>query len=273
MLIFDKSIGCERAKRIYITFSGAAYDNTTFHIANDAPGYGADQVLVYDDAWLMDQEFYQLNKWLWTYPDTQDPKRKSRGFGWFSWKPFVIMHALEHYCAPGDIVLYTDADTYPIHDFSMLYDECARIGGTMLFNAYGCDHAQWCKNDCHIVMGDWPEFRGHKDHGAARFMLFQKGSWKAQQFLMEWLTYAINPLATTFDRSSIGSEVEDLHEHRTEQAIMTNLAYKYGHKLYREACQNAKDQPEDQELYPQLFTQVGCTGSSKSLEGSRFRNV
>ncbi len=260
-------------KRIYITFSGAAYNEPTGRIYADAPRFGADQVLVYDDSWLMHQEFYRLNKWLWTFPDTQDPARKPRGFGWFCWKPFIIMHALEHYCEPGDIVMYTDGDTYPIHDFRMLYDECAKIGGTMLFNAYGCNHANWCKEDCHIVMGDWPEFRGNKDHGVARFMLFQKGRWNVQQFLMEWLVYAINPLATTFDHSRLMMERLELHEHRTEQAIMTNLAYKYGHKLYREACQNAATQPQDQELYPQLFVQVGCTGSSKSLEGSRYRNV
>ncbi len=262
-------------KRLYITFSGAAYDATTCRIMQLAPRYGADEVRVYDDRWLMEQEFYTLNKWLWTYPDTQDPKRKPRGFGWFSWKPFIILHALEHYCEPGDIVLYTDADTFPIHDFRMLYDECARIGGTMLFNAYGCNHANWCKEDCHIVMGDWPEFRGDKDHGVARFMLFQKGHWKVQQFLMEWLTYAINPLATTFDDSTIINKnyaTAFIHEHRTEQAIMTNLAYKYGHRLYREACQNAATQPQDQDLYPQLFEQVGMIGA-RTLEGSRWRNV
>ena len=260
-------------KKLYITFSGAAYNETTSRIVEFAPRFGADEVRVYDDSWLMDHEFYRLNKWLWTYPDTQDQKRKPRGFGWFSWKPFIILHALEYYCKAGDIVLYTDADTFPIHDFSMLYDECARIGGTMLFNAYGCDHAHWCKEDCHIVMGDWNVFRGHKTHGVARFMLFQKDSWRAQQFLMEWLTYSINPLATTFDKSVLANETTDLHEHRTEQAIMTNLAYKYHHKLYREACQNAATQHEDQDLYPQLFTQVGCHANGKSLEGSRFRNV
>jgi hypothetical protein len=260
-------------KKLYITFSGAAYDDTTSRIVQFGPHFGADEVKVYDDAWLMSTEFYRLNKWLWTYPKTEDPKRKPRGFGWFCWKPYVILHALEHYCEPGDIVLYTDADTFPIAPLGALYSECDRIGGTMLFNAYGCDHANWCKEDCHIVMGDWESGRGHITHGCARFMLFQKGPWKVQQFLMEWLTYSINPIATTFDYSTLGSEVEDLHEHRTEQAIMTNLAYKYGHKLYREACQNAATQPEDQSLYPQLFVQVGCHANTKSLEGSRYRNV
>ncbi len=237
-------------KRLYITFSGAAYNETTARIVQDGCRFGADKVLVYDDAWLMDQEFYRLNKWLWTYPDTDDPRRAPRGFGWFCWKPFIIMHALER-CEPGDVVLYTDADTFPIEDFSVLYHECDRIGGTMLFAAQGCGHVNWCKEDCFIVMGDWAHFH-NPQHGVARFM---------------------NPLATTFDRSVLRTDSPLLHEHRTEQAIMTNLAHKYGHKLYREACQFGATQPEDQELYPQLFEQVGCHAYVKSLEGSAYRNV
>ena len=259
-------------KRVYITFSGAAYDETTSRIVEFAPRFGADEVLVYDDSWLMDQEFYRLNKWLWTYPDTIDPKRKPRGFGWFCWKPFIILDALNR-CANGDIVLFTDADTFPIHDFSMLYSECARIGGTMLFGAYGCGNDQWCKEDCFIVMGQDESIYRELAHGVARFMLFQKGPWHVQQFLMEWLTYCLNPTATTFDRSRYRADPPTLNEHRTEQAIMTLLAYKYGHKFYREACQFAATQPEDQELYPQLFQQVGCAHHVKSLAGSRFRNV
>ncbi len=259
-------------KRLYITFSGAAYDATTCRIVQLAPRYGADEVRVYDDRWLMEQEFYTLNKWLWTYPDTQDPKRKPRGFGWFCWKPFIILDALERFCEPGDIVMYTDADTFPIHDFRMLYGECDRIGGTMLFEANGCNNKNWCKEDCYLVMGHRPEFYGNKPHGVARFMLFQKGAWKVQQFLMEWLAYCVNPLATTFEPSILELDGPYLHEHRTEQAIMTLLSYKYGHKLYREACQFGATQPADQDLYPQLFEQVGMIGA-RTLEGSRYRNV
>ena len=259
-------------KRFYITFSGAAYDETTSRIVEFAPRFGADEVLVYDDRWLMGTEFYALNKWLWAYPDTTDPKRAPRGFGWFCWKPFIILDCLNR-MQDGDIVLFTDADTFPIHDFSMLYDECARIGGTMLFNAYGCDNVNWCKEDCKMIMGNWPVFHGHKTAGVARFMLFQKGPWHVRQFLLEWLTYCLNPIAQTFDRSRYLQDDPDLHEHRTEQAIMTLLSYKYGHKLYREACQFAARQPEDQELYPQLFQQVGCAHHVKSLAGSRFRNI
>ncbi len=260
-------------KRLYITFSGHAYNETTARIVQDGPRFGADKVLVYDDAWLMQQPFYELNKWLWTYPETTDPKRAPRGFGWFCWKPFIILDALQRFCELGDIVMYTDADTFPITDFSMLYRECDRIGGAMLFAANGCDNVNWCKQDCYIAMGNLEGYFGHKQHGVARFMLFQKGHWHVQQFLMEWLTYCLNPMATTFDRSVVGTDSPELIEHRTEQAIMTLLSYRYGHKLYREACQFGGTQPEDQELYPQLFEQVGCHAYVKSLEGSRYRNV
>lgn len=262
-------------KKLYITFGGAAYDQTCGRIVQNATNLGADELRVYDDRWLMTTEFYRLNEWLWKTPDM-------RGFGWFCWKPYVIMHALDNYCRPGDIVLYTDADTYPIADFSMLYDECARIGGIMLFSEVGCSNAQWVKRDCWIVMGQEPGFvvpfkrqndpKLHTQHAAARFMLFRKGSWQTQQFLMEWLTYCINPLATTFTRSVLAAENDGFEQHRTEQAILSLLAHKYGLKLYRTACQFGDASPEDRELYPTLFCQSG-ERLMAGLEGSRYANV
>jgi len=256
-------------KKIYITFSGSAYDATTEKIVQHAPRFGADEVLVYDDVWLTGTDFHRHNQWLWQHPGWNGRKL---GFGWFAWKPFVILDALDR-LQEGDIVLYTDADTHPIADFSMLYDECARIGGAMLFNAYGCDNRYYCKRDAFVVMGqDYPPYTDHRTAGVARFMLFRKGPWRPRQFLYEWLTYAVNPKATTFDASTIAPELPGFGEHRTEQAIMTLLAYKYDYKLYREACQFGAAHPEDKELYGQLFEQVGGTGP-RTMAGSRFRNV
>lgn len=257
-------------RKIYITFSGDRYHNTTERIVKDAPRLGADDVFVYDDVWLMRHrhEFYLQNQWAWNHPRT-------RGFGWFIWKPFLIMDALNR-VNDGDIVLFTDADTYPIHDFSMLYDICKANEGVMLFSAVGCSHRHWCKRDCFIIMGqDEPKYNAEiVQHGVARFMCFQKGPRRPQQFLMEWLAYCCNPLANTFDKSVIAPEYPELREHRCEQAIMTNLAHKYGYKLWREACQYGATQKEDQEYFPQLFHQLGDhTYSPVPSEGSAFRNI
>ncbi|HXI42051.1 MAG TPA: hypothetical protein VNH83_18865, partial [Bryobacteraceae bacterium] len=248
---------------------------TTAEIVRRAPQYGADVLCVYDDKWLMETEFYRLNQWLWTYPENQPAPspRAPRGFGWFSWKPFIIMDALSR-CAPGDIVMYTDADTYPIADFRVLYEECERVGGVMLFAAQGRNNRFDCSRDCFVVMAqDEPRYHDMQA-GVARFMLFQRNdrNWKQRQFLMEWQTYCLNKRATTFEPSQLKQELDGFSEHRTEQAIMTLLGAKYGYKFYREACAFGNGASEDKELYGQLFCQEGNTGA-RTLEGSAFRNM
>lgn len=258
-------------KRIYICFGGRGYDDTTAKIVADAPRFGADEVKVYDDRWLLGTEFYAANKWLWSYPANDDPKRKPRGFGWFSWKPYIIADALSR-AEEGDIVLFTDADTYPIADFSAIFEECNRIGGIMLFAAQGCHNRQWVKRDCWITMGmDDPQYYDTQA-GVARFMLFQKGAPITDAFLKEWLLLCLDKNCQTFEPSVLGPEIEGFKEHRCEQAILTLLAMKRGLKFYREACQFGDGSTEDRELYPTLFHQVWA-GKPKTLEGSQFFNV
>ncbi len=266
--------------RIYITFGGRAYDSTIEKQVEYVAQHNPDvRHVVYDDKWMMEQPFYELNCEWWSKPDTKY-NLKNRGFGWFIWKPFVIMHALEH-AAPGDVVLYTDADTWPIADLSPIF-ETAERDGMMLFKSQGCWNAHYCKRDTFIVMAqDEAQWRD-RDHACARFMAFRAGYWPARQLLMEWLTYSLNPLANTFDESRINDpclddkhlvEYSELREPRCEQAILTNLAHRYGVRLYREACQAGLSQPEDKELYGQLFVQFDCAGDKTDLSGSRWRNV
>jgi hypothetical protein len=256
-------------KKILITFSGSAYDYSTQLIVERARKMGADDVWVYDDRWLIETDFWKLNGWLFDRLDNHG--QTGRGFGWFCWKPFIILDALSR-LNDGDIVLFTDADTYPVADFSVLFEECDRRNGMMLFSAVGCENQHWTKRDCLIVMGQDAERYRFCQHAVARFMLFQKGSWRVQQFLAEWLTYCLNPLAQTFDPSVILPEYPDLHQHRTEQSVFTLLAHKYGERLYREACQFGNSVDEDKDLYPQLFEQRG-TIYAKNINGSAYRGV
>lgn len=255
------------SRHLYITFSGQPYDNTTAIIVRDGPKYGASDVWVYDDQWLIQHPFYQRNKWLFDH-------HHKRGCGWYAWKPLIILDAFDR--SPiHDIVLYTDADTVPITNLGVLFD-IAQSNEVMLFEASGRNNRQWCKRDCFIVMGqDQPKYHNCQA-GVARFMLFRKGTYDIQQFLWEWLSYCVNPLATTFDPSILGPELPGFIEHRTEQAILTLLAHKYGYKLFREADQHGNSHSNDKDLYGQLFEQRPTTeylNKTAPVLGSRFRNV
>jgi hypothetical protein len=257
----------ETVKRVYCTFSGAVYDSSVQRIVEDAPKFGVDRVLIYDDVWLTEQEFYCWNKWLW------EPHPIKRGFGWWCWKPFIVMDALEH-CQDGDVVLFTDGDTYPVANLEPLYQRAER-DGMMLFEASEWTQRQWCKRDCYCAMGmDHPLYHALKA-GVGRFMLFKRGPWRVKQFLMEWLTYCINPRSNTREPSEIRPELEGFTEHREDQAILTLLAAKYGIPLYREACQAGTQFPHDKELYGTVFHQADAWGRGVTApcEGSKYRNV
>ena len=277
-------------KRVYITFGGAAYDATTAKIVQDGPRLGADEVRVYDDRWLISHPFYQLNRWIFD----REPKF---GMGWCCWKPLIILEEMKR-IDMGDLVLYTDADTFPIADLTPIFNLCLRDHIT-LFEAQGCLHNRFTKRDCLLVMNaDKPESRDTV-MACGRFQLFQKGSWRVMQFLYEWLTYNLNPLCQFSDKPEYPwpSSVPALYEeplsietgdwpapeyptfarHSAEQSVLGLLALRYGIKLHREACQygwpaqpNA-GQPED--TYPQLFEQRYCAGDRTDVSGSRYRNV
>ncbi len=264
-------------KKILCTFSGARYHDTTKKIVEDGPGFGADEVWVYDDIWLRTQkEHCAATKWAFDHP-------KNRGVNWFCFKPYTIIKTLER-CKDGDLVLFTDADCWPIADMSPLFNMCER-DGVVLFAA--CSHSQrhWCSRDCMHLMGMDSGVWRDKQAGVARFMLFQKdshvitriGLLSVDLFLKEWLDYTCDRHCNTFDNSTITEEYLDLKEHRCEQAILTNLAHKYGIPLHRECDQWGNEFKADfpNDTYGQIFESTGVYSYDPSgkRDGSSFRNV
>jgi hypothetical protein len=263
-------------RRIYCTFSGHQYDETTQRIVEDAPRFGVDEVRIYDDRWLMEQEFYKVNRWIFDLRS----RNEHRGFGWYSWKPFVILQELQacenmaaeygHHM-PDDIILWTDADTFPIADLTPLYEQCRKDGGIMLFAAEGCVQGAWTKRSCMKAMACDTEDYRRSQHAVGRFMLFEAGNYRAKQFLMEWQTYLLNPACVGLEPSP--DEYPEYVEHRSDQSILGNLAHKYGLKLYREADGFGDGSQRDREIFGTVFKQIGQYDKVKSTEGSRYRNV
>lgn len=282
-------------RNVYVTFSGAAYDATTKQIAEKAPKLGADAVFVYDDRWLMHQPFRKENDWAWRHPGHSGHKY---GFGWYCWKPYVILHAMK-FLKPGDCLLFTDADTFPVSNFSMLFDACRREGGIFAFEATGCSNRQWVKRDVWEAVfaemlepvyfdRDIESQRGiilkaldqklDTQHATARFMVFEKGAVRHRErgltpefFLSEWNRLCTTPGLTTRDPSS-RPEFPGFEENRGDQSIFSLLCLKYELPLHREADEFGNGSNKDRELFGQLFVQRYCAGDRNDLSGSRYRS-
>lgn len=249
---------------LLITFGGAAYDSIISKTSQWCHEYGHGQAYwVYDDRWLLGHDFYRLNRWLWETNATH-------GFGFCSWKTLILMDALSK-LAPGDKVLYLDADTYPISDFRLLFD----MPFPLMFEAQGCANDMFIRRDCFIAMGMDREDAHAGQHACGRFVGFEKGPWITQQILSEWLAYSINPMCTTHrGESKYGPELPRFMRNSAEQSVLTLLAIKYGIPLHREACQNgAIGQGLPSDTYPQLFFQEWREGDTSNLSGSQFFNV
>lgn len=262
-------------KKVLITFGGAAYDKTIAQTIRNA--HGVDEVRVYDDRWLMTTDFYRINKWVF---EAESNVGHRIGFGWCCWKPFIILEEFKR-LNTGDVVLYVDADTYPIADLTPLFDIAQRERLVLFCELV--DNKRFTKRDCFIAMGEDTEEAYSAPHSCGRFQLFQKGSWIVQQVLYEWLTYSLNPLCQVSDfrtedgavPSEYGEELPEFHRHSAEQSVLTLLAHKYGIKLHRVPCQYGWPAPPgfEADTYPQLFHQEYCMGDRADLSGSRFRNV
>lgn len=277
-------------RKILMAFSGSKYHVPTQRIVEDAPNLGVTDVWIYDDIWLREQrpQHWLDSAHLWQRADV-------KGVNWFAFKPFVILDALNR-CGPDDLLFYTDADTYPIADLTPAYDIVARAGH-MVFRCCAQYHKWWCTSACFQLCGiptqdgipvEKEKYYGVYDmtppkivwHGCARFMGFANNE-ANKEFLREWCRICLIKDATTFDTpppEKYGRENPELHQHRTEQAIMTNLALKRGWYFWREACQFGEcgdDGPQDREQFGQLFFQDGRNswGPNPMAPGSHFRNI
>lgn len=281
-------------KRWYITFSGDRYHQWTKNIVENAPRFGADKVLAYDDVWLRGKsDFCEKHRDL--FEKKCFKSGVVRGVCWFLFKPFIFMETLKR-MQPGDVCVYSDGDTFPIADLSPLYNECDRVG-LMCFSAVGWQQRFWNKRDLNLLMQqDYEEYR-NAQAACARFLVFKKGAkinfkptsfypeggvLTPEHFFEEWYRYLSDIRINTFDPSTILPEYEDLRENRCDQSVEGNLAHRYGLKLYREACDfgdtpnpDGIPWPEDRNLYGQLFVQRGDHSFDPSgrREGSSFRNV
>ena len=183
-------------------------------LAESAKHFGADDVAIYQPADL-DGHFMA----------TQIiPNLPSRGYGFWKWKPYIILGHLKVACKEGDTIIYSDAGVEIVSNLNYLVH--AMKDDIMLFTN-GFEHSHWCKGDImKAINGDYTI--GYKQCQAS--LILFKATQKAIDFVQEWLAYCCIP-GLIDDSPSKFPNAPEFAENRHDQACLTALAIKYNHPL------------------------------------------
>lgn len=155
-----------------------------------------------------------------------------RGFGYWIWKPYIILDFLNNcdddmiavYCDAGDII---HADTLSKMKKELEHEDMMFIKGKFL-------HSNYTKRDCFVLM-DCDDEKYWNSGQVYASALFCKKTSKTIEFLEEWQSYCKNYNVVTDAPNVCGKEnIGGFIDHRHDQSILTNLVIKYSLKTREE---------------------------------------
>ena len=180
--------------------------------------------------------------------------KQARGAGYWLWKPYFILRALEQ-LKDGDVVMYADSASHFIHSADSLLN---------LTNAYGQDiipfeleltEGAWTKRDAFVLMdADQQSFEKSRQF-LASFIVIRKSAFSVQ-FIKEYLHCCCNPNILTDLKNVCGlPNYPEFTAHRHDQSVFSLLSKKYGLQGFRDPSQwgNNRMSEYTNSNYPQIL--------------------
>jgi hypothetical protein len=205
-------------KYTFVTYSSTKYQQQQIKLLQYANGLGVfDQVQMYSDSWLKNEDFYKKNK---------NILDEERGAGFWLWKSYVIHKTLKTLVNEGDVVFYIDCGdffnknvveyTRPILE----KEPCLLLGG-------GYPQKDWTKRDCFYYMdADKPKFTDVVQLEAG--VQFWKKTDLSMKVLEEQIKFSQDYRISTDSPNECGyPNYPNYQKHQSDQSILTNLFVKY----------------------------------------------
>ena len=171
-------------------------------------------------------EQFEQSSW---FKENTDIFQEKRGLGYWAWKPFIILDALDK-LDDGDVVLYHDAGR-PCYDWHIDHNVTKFInkikndnnGLGIVFGPF--KHGEYCKRDTLIEMDcDEDKITNHKQVSAT-WSFWTKNDF-CLNVLQEWKEWNVNCKRLITDDHSVAIEYDMFKGHRHDQSILTNILLK-----------------------------------------------
>lgn len=157
---------------------------------------------------------------------------EKRGGGYWLWKPYIILKALEK-IEYGTYLFYTDAGMVYVHNIHCLINIMERDKQDIFLSTGFAPAKDWCKRDAFILMDC--DNKNAADHllVSGGYVLLRKTD-KSLLFIQEWLMYSKDRRILTDCVNMCGLlNYPGFHEHRHDQAILSNLCYLHHIMTYK----------------------------------------
>jgi len=142
-----------------------------------------------------------------------------RGYGYWLWKPYLILKYIENLCSEDEMLIYCDAGDWfsdKMLDLAKLETkDCLFIRGPFL-------NYKYTKKDCFVLMNCDEEkyWNSGQTYGA---LCFWRKTKTTIDFLKEWFDYCKNPNILTDAPNIHGENIPGFIDHRHDQSVLTNL--------------------------------------------------
>ena len=186
-------------------------------------------------------EFHTIEAWSFDhlkrtpfFAENQDILLRSRGQGYWLWKPYLIWRALEA-SEDGDLIAYNDClpEDGNVFGRSILPTLAWLSEGErrLAIARKPAPNSAWTKRDCFVHMGcDAPAY-WEQDQLIATYMVFV-ASPSTRRLVADWLAFARDARILTDEPNTCGLDnFLDFQDHRHDQSVLSNLVIRDGFAL------------------------------------------
>lgn len=213
-------------KKILINYATEDYKKTQHVNSESALEVGNfDDVFEYDSGFI-DQKFLD---------DNYSILSSKRGAGYWLWKPYIILDALED-VEDGDVVVYADSASVFINSFDPIFDKCVSESVGILGFELEDYHtnSRWTKGDCFFNLtadeyADSPQVM-------ASFIAVCKNDFSVD-FISRWLDACCVEASITDSENIHQDNFPDFDDHRHDQSIFSLLCRKYDVQIHPDVTQ------------------------------------
>ena len=201
----------------------------------------------------IDPEFREKNQYI---------LEKSRGNGYWLWKPYFLYRTLTEKLNYGDYLIYSDAAIMYVDSALKLVNFLNEKNVEMYTHRLPHLERMYTKRDAFILMGVDSPFYAETGQFNAAFQIYRKSTF-TEFFLKEYLYYAQDRRIITDDSNEMGEgNYPGFRDHRHDQSILSLLIKKYGQVNANKTNADLEKIKNFEEVMPTIFCHYRQRGVS-----------